>query len=114
MDCGPASSQLFAETVASAKTVIWNGPAGVFEFENFSNGTNAILKAVAALHSSGGVGIIGNVPLHSYAASVFPRRWMTTLRDEVLMRFLLGGGDSATAAANAKMEDKVSYLSSVL
>lgn len=80
MDCGPASSELFASKVAAAKTVVWNGPAGVFEFENFSKGTNAILDAVAALHASGGIGMIG-------------------------------GGDSATAAAKAGMEDKVTFVS---
>merc|ERR1719487_676657 len=80
MDCGPESIKLFQKKIAAANTVVWNGPAGVFEFENFSKGTNAILKAVAKLHSKGGRGIIG-------------------------------GGDSATAAANAKMEDKVSFVS---
>eukprot|EP00729_Bicosta_minor_P014968 gene14968-29041_t len=80
MDCGPESMKLFASKIAAAKTVVWNGPAGVFEFENFSKGTKAILDSVAALHASGGVGMIG-------------------------------GGDSATAAANAGMEDKVSFVS---
>ena len=80
MDCGPASMELFATKIAAAKTVVWNGPAGVFEFENFSKGTKAILDAVAALHAAGGRGMIG-------------------------------GGDSATAAANFGMEDKVSFVS---
>jgi len=80
MDCGPKSMELFAEKVAAAKTVVWNGPAGVFEFDTFSKGTKALLDAVAALHASGGAGIIG-------------------------------GGDSATAAAKWDMEDKVSFVS---
>jgi len=80
MDCGPKSIELFTSKIKQAKTVVWNGPAGVFEFPNFSKGTNAILNAVADLHASGGVGMIG-------------------------------GGDSATAAANANMEDKVSFVS---
>jgi phosphoglycerate kinase len=80
MDCGPKSIKLFEQKIKKAKTVVWNGPAGVFEFPNFSKGTNGILKAVAKLHASGGRGIIG-------------------------------GGDSATAAANAGMEDKVSFVS---
>jgi len=80
LDCGPASMKLFADKVATSKTVVWNGPAGVFEFDNFAKGTKAILDAVAALHATGGVGIIG-------------------------------GGDSATAAANAGMEDKVTFVS---
>mmetsp|Transcript_17835 Transcript_17835/g.46578 ORF Transcript_17835/g.46578 Transcript_17835/m.46578 type:complete len:423 (+) Transcript_17835:32-1300(+) len=80
MDCGPESMKIFAGKVAAARTVVWNGPAGVFEFDNFSKGTKAILDAVAALHAAGGVGMIG-------------------------------GGDSATAAANAGMEDKVTFVS---
>ncbi len=39
MDCGPKSMELFRETVLASSTVIWNGPAGVFEFDNFSKGT---------------------------------------------------------------------------
>lgn len=39
MDCGPESMQLFREKILSSKTVIWNGPAGVFEFDTFSKGT---------------------------------------------------------------------------
>merc|ERR1711869_190990 len=48
MDCGPKSMELFRNTVLSSKTVVWNGPAGVFEFDNFSKGTKALLEAVAA------------------------------------------------------------------
>jgi len=80
MDCGPKSMELFASKISKARTVVWNGPAGVFEFPNFAKGTKAILDAVAALHAAGGIGMIG-------------------------------GGDSATAAANAGMEDKVSFVS---
>ena len=38
MDCGPKSMARFRETVLASATVIWNGPAGVFEFDNFSKG----------------------------------------------------------------------------
>merc|ERR1719284_1740529 len=65
MDCGPASMALFREKVLESKTVIWNGPAGVFEFDTFSKGTKGII----------------------------------------------GGGDSATAAAKFDMEDKVTFVS---
>ena len=44
MDCGPESIKLFEAKIKAAKTVVWNGPCGVFEFENFSKGTNAVLK----------------------------------------------------------------------
>ncbi len=47
VDIGPASCKLFAEAIQSAKTVIWNGPMGVFEIDAFSRGTFAIARAVA-------------------------------------------------------------------
>jgi len=59
LDCGPKSRELFAEVVARARVVVWNGPAGVFEFENFANGTKAIMDAVVALTEKGGCTIIG-------------------------------------------------------
>lgn len=80
MDCGPKSMAKFREVVLNSATVIWNGPAGVFEFENFSKGTKALLEAVADTTAAGNVGIIG-------------------------------GGDSATAAAKWDMEDKVTFVS---
>ena len=59
MDCGPESMELFRKTVLASATVIWNGPAGVFEFDNFSKGTKALLEAVAETTAAGNVGIIG-------------------------------------------------------
>jgi phosphoglycerate kinase len=47
LDIGPASISLFANEIADARTVIWNGPMGVFELPAFAHGTNAIAKAVA-------------------------------------------------------------------
>lgn len=49
MDIGPDSQAAFTEALRGAKTVFWNGPMGVFEFEKFAGGTNAIAKAVADL-----------------------------------------------------------------
>jgi phosphoglycerate kinase len=80
MDCGPESMKLFHEKILASKTVIWNGPAGVFEFDTFSKGTKAVLEAVAETTAKGNRGIIG-------------------------------GGDSATAAAKFNMEDKVTFVS---
>ena len=80
MDCGPKSMALFRDVVLNSATVIWNGPAGVFEFDNFSAGTKALLEAVADTTAAGNIGIIG-------------------------------GGDSATAAAKWNMEDKVTFVS---
>ncbi|MDR0928120.1 MAG: phosphoglycerate kinase [Oscillospiraceae bacterium] len=56
MDIGPKSRELFAEEIKKAKTVIWNGPMGVFEFPNFAEGTRAIAQACA---DCDGVTIIG-------------------------------------------------------
>ncbi len=56
MDIGPKTQVIFANEIAQAKTVIWNGPMGVFEFENFATGTRTIAKAMA---ESGAITIIG-------------------------------------------------------
>lgn len=47
LDIGPKTRELFANAVRESKTVVWNGPMGVFEFENFANGTKAIAQAMA-------------------------------------------------------------------
>ncbi len=56
LDIGPESCKLFAEVIASAKTVMWNGPMGVFEFSKYAGGTLAVAKAMAALD---GITVIG-------------------------------------------------------
>ena len=56
LDIGPKSVKLFAEKLSGAKTIIWNGPMGVFEFEQFSHGTVGIANAVA---SSGAFSVVG-------------------------------------------------------
>jgi phosphoglycerate kinase len=50
LDIGPATRRTFAEKIAGAKTVLWNGPMGVFEKPAFAEGTLAVAKALAALH----------------------------------------------------------------
>ena len=47
LDLGPDSAQALAEVLKSAKTILWNGPCGVFEFDNFSKGTEVVAKAIA-------------------------------------------------------------------
>ncbi|MCE9586867.1 MAG: phosphoglycerate kinase [Verrucomicrobia bacterium] len=58
-DCGPKTRELFAKVIASAKTIVWNGPCGVFEFDIFAEGTKAMAEAVAAATASGAVTIVG-------------------------------------------------------
>jgi len=81
LDIGPKSVALFQDVIKNSKTLLWNGPMGVFEMENFQVGTKAVADAVVAATTENG------------AFS------------------LIGGGDSAAAIAKFGMEDKVSYVS---
>ena len=56
LDIGPESAKDFAAVIAASKTVFWNGPMGVFEFENFSHGTRAIAQALSAMD---GLSVVG-------------------------------------------------------
>lgn len=56
LDIGPASSQTFAQALADAKLIVWNGPMGVFEMDAFAQGTEAVAKAVAASAATSIVG----------------------------------------------------------
>lgn len=81
LDIGPESVKLFSEVVLNSKTILWNGPMGVFEFPNFAIGTDAIAKAVV----------------------------QATEENDAFS--LIGGGDSASAVNNAGYGDRVSYVS---
>ena len=59
LDIGPESIQIFQRALIECKTIIWNGPMGVFEFEKFAIGTNSIAKTLADLSSSNVCTIIG-------------------------------------------------------
>jgi phosphoglycerate kinase len=59
LDIGPDSIKTFAEVVTASKTVLWNGPMGVFEFKNFAKGTNAIAEAVVKATENGAFSLIG-------------------------------------------------------
>ena len=56
LDIGPESAKRFAEVVRSSKTVFWNGPMGVFEFENFSHGTKTVAQALTEIE---GLSVVG-------------------------------------------------------
>ncbi len=80
MDIGPATQQTFAEKLKTARTIVWNGPMGVFEMAPFDAGTKAVAMAVAEATDNGA-------------------------------RSIIGGGDSASAIALLKLQDRVSHIS---
>ncbi|OCH95213.1 phosphoglycerate kinase [Obba rivulosa] len=80
LDAGPKSRELFRQTVLEAKTILWNGPPGVFEFPKFAEGSKSLLDA--------------NIEAAQKGATV-----------------IIGGGDTATVAANYGAEDKLSHVS---
>jgi phosphoglycerate kinase len=59
LDIGPATVQAYAAEIASAKTILWNGPMGLFEDKRFAEGTNAVARAVADSTQKGAKSIIG-------------------------------------------------------
>ncbi len=59
LDAGPKSIELYAAVIGRAKTIIWNGPSGVFEFEKFAGSTRAMAAAIAAATASGATTIVG-------------------------------------------------------
>jgi phosphoglycerate kinase len=81
LDIGPETARLFSDIISSSKTILWNGPMGVFEFPNFAVGTDAIAEAVVS----------------------------ATENNDAFS--LIGGGDSASAVNNAGYGDRVSYVS---
>jgi len=59
LDCGPKSIALNKEVIMSSKTIIWNGPMGVFEMASFENGTKSMMDAVVEATTNGVVTVIG-------------------------------------------------------
>ncbi|PSA79020.1 phosphoglycerate kinase [Corynebacterium diphtheriae] len=59
LDVGPKTVEKFAEVLATSKTVFWNGPMGVFEFENFSAGTRGVAEAIIAATANGAFSVVG-------------------------------------------------------
>ncbi|MDB6068299.1 MAG: pgk [Pedosphaera sp.] len=81
VDIGPASSKAFSDVIHGAKTILWNGPMGIFEDPRFSEGTFAIARAVVEATEKNGA------------------------------KSIIGGGDSVKALNNAKLGDKVTFMS---
>ena len=59
MDIGPKTRELFANVIKGSKTILWNGPCGVFEFDTFAVGSKAIAEAIAAATKDGAFSLIG-------------------------------------------------------
>lgn len=59
LDAGPETQKAFAEVIKPAKTILWNGPAGVFEFDNFTAGSRAIADAIVEATNNGAFSLVG-------------------------------------------------------
>jgi len=59
LDAGPKSRELFNEAILASKTIVWNGPPGVFEFDKFANGSKAMLQSCVAACEAGATVIVG-------------------------------------------------------
>jgi phosphoglycerate kinase len=81
LDIGPATARAYGEVLAKAKTILWNGPMGLFENKQFAAGTNAVAQAVVDATQKNGA------------------------------KSIIGGGDSVKALNKAKLGDKVSFMS---
>lgn len=81
LDVGPGTLEKFREALAGAKLVVWNGPMGVFEFDSFAEGTNALAYLLAKLVEEHGTDV------------------------------MIGGGDSAAAVRKAGLADKMTHIS---
>ncbi len=81
VDIGPATAEAFRNAIVGAKTILWNGPMGIFEDKRFASGTNAVAQAVVDATQNNGA------------------------------KSIIGGGDSVKALNKAKLGDKVTFMS---
>jgi len=81
VDIGPATSKAYADVIRGAKTILWNGPMGIFEDPRFAEGTFAVARAVAEATQKNGV------------------------------KSIIGGGDSVKAVNNAGLGKQVTFMS---
>jgi phosphoglycerate kinase len=59
MDAGPETRKAFADAIKGAKTILWNGPAGVFEFDTFAEGSKAVADAIVEATANGAFSLVG-------------------------------------------------------
>jgi phosphoglycerate kinase len=59
LDVGPKTEKLYAEVIKASKTILWNGPTGVFEFENFTHGSRSVADAIAEATKKGAFSLVG-------------------------------------------------------
>jgi phosphoglycerate kinase len=59
VDAGPETREIFADAIKGAKTILWNGPAGVFEMDNFAVGSRAIAEAIVEATKNGAFSLVG-------------------------------------------------------
>jgi phosphoglycerate kinase len=76
-DIGPKSAKAFADAIASAGTVLWNGPVGVFELEGFASGSRTIARAIADATSAGATSVVGGGDTASAVAGLGLTQQMT-------------------------------------
>ncbi|WP_297185560.1 phosphoglycerate kinase [uncultured Corynebacterium sp.] len=87
LDVGPETVKKYAEALSTAKTIFWNGPMGVFEFEKFSDGTRGVAEAIIAATENGAFSVVGG---GDSAASVRT----LGLREDGFSHISTGGGAS--------------------
>ena len=92
LDVGPKTVEAFKNVLKSAKTIVWNGPLGVFEMDKFAKGTEEVAKYIACL-SSGSSSCCSCCGGGGKVISI------------------IGGGDTAAAIAKFKLEDKMTHIS---
>jgi phosphoglycerate kinase len=59
LDIGPKSEAIFAEVIKNSKTILWNGPTGVFEFDNFASGSKSVGEAIVEATKNGAFSLVG-------------------------------------------------------
>ena len=59
LDIGPETEKIFADVIKASKTILWNGPTGVFEFDNFTSGSRAVGEAIVEATKNGAFSLVG-------------------------------------------------------